>query len=101
MQSIVLTSVLRNQTHLTEVENQRWARYHASISLAAGSGLFFVLLGVFLLIVFTASGGGNSSLNRAGVGSLVAGFVFFGFTAHFMDECDSSEREYKRSKLKI
>jgi len=32
------------QTHLTEVENQNRTHYDASIALAAGGGLFFVLL---------------------------------------------------------
>lgn len=87
------------QTHLTETEKQHWTHYNASIALAASGRLLFVLLGFFLLAIFTIFEGNSTALNYAGVASLIIGFMFFGFSAHFMDKRDNSERQSKRAEF--
>ena len=95
----ILLQTLPIQTHSTKVENQNWTRYDALIAWTAGGGLTFILLGFFSLAVFTLFEGNNTALNYAGVVSLIAGFIFFGVTAHFMDQRDASERQQKRAEF--
>lgn len=99
MNGIGYISTLQIQTHSTRKENRSWERYDASIASAASGGLFFVLLGFLLLAVFTLSDRSNAALDYLGVGSLIAGFMFFGFAAHFMDKRDDCERQFKKSRI--
>ena len=87
------------QTHSTKVENQNWTRYDALIAWSAGGGLTFILFGFLSLVIFTLFDGNNTALNYGGVVSLIAGFIFFGISAHFMDQRDDSERQQKRAEF--
>lgn len=96
MRSATFNNTLVNHQKLRKTESKDWTVYAASIDLAVGGGLFFILLGFFLLAIFTVFDRNNAALNYAGAGSLVIAFIFFGFSAHFMDKSEENNHWRKR-----
>lgn len=99
MQNVTFNDALLKQSKSSRRENRDWTDYGTSIALTAGSGLLFVLLGFFLQVVFTLFARNNSALNYAEVGSLIIAFIFFAFSAHFMDKSEENERQQKGAKF--
>ena len=91
MRDTTFNGALSNQPKLQNAESKDLMRYYASITLAAVGGLVFLLLGFFLSAIFIFSDGNNAALNYAGVSSLIAAYIFFGVSAHFMDKSEENK----------
>ncbi len=99
MQNTTFSSALIHQPKLKSAASKSWISYHNSIALAFAGGLLLILLGFILLIIFTMFEKNDAALNYAGVGSLIAAFILFGVSAHFMDKSDENKRQYEKSRI--
>ena len=99
MQSTTFNGTLINQPKSKNNESKNWTSYDTSIALGVGGGLFFILLGFFLLAIFTFFDRNNTALNYAGVGALVVAFIFFGASAHCMDGFEKNKSQMKRAGI--
>ena len=99
MQSIVLNSKLIAQKKVKSFKKKTLKRHETSILLAAGSGLFFILLGFFLVVIHAVFERHDPVLNYVGVASLVIAFVCFLLSAHLMDKSETGRRQNKRAEI--
>lgn len=99
MQRTTFNVALINQPKSKNTESKDWTSYDTSIALGIGGGLFFILLGFFLLVIFTFFDRNNTALNYAGVVALVVAFIFFAVSAHFMDVFEENKSQMKRAGI--
>ena len=101
MRSAAFNHALVNQPNSKRAGNKIRTGFEISIMLAAASGLIFSLLGFLLLAVFTFFERTKSALNYAGVGSLICAFIFFAFSAHFMDKSEETKSLRERAEFEM